>query len=356
MTAAMTCLAPFQGLATCLDTLCAQAYGEGRKHLVGLQVQRNVLFLCSAAIPIAVLWMFSEPILVRMVDAETARLSASYLKVMIFSIPAFAIFESGKRMLQAQGLFRETSYIILVVAPINIVLNWFLVWKMELGFIGAPIGVVISRNLLAILMVLYIKFINGYQCWGGLDRRAFSNWGIMVRLALPGMTMVVAEWLAFELMTLLSSRFGTDYLAGQSAIMTLVALLYQIPFSMSVAGSTRVASLVGGGVIDSAKLAAEIVRDNTSGVFASPVMLTAPSLPSHRFSLAFSTWCFVSRCDGASRCSSPKTRVLLLSLQRRCPLWPLLSSGTASAPVPTVFSEVSASSRSADLSISCPIM
>ncbi|XWX01406.1 hypothetical protein V2A60_009434 [Cordyceps javanica] len=258
MTAAMTCLAPFIGLATSLDTLCAQAYGDGRKHLVGLQCQRCFWFLCCAAAPVAILWMFSEPILVRIVDAETARLASSYLKIMIFSIPSYIVFETGKRILQAQGLFQEITYIILIVAPTNILVNWLLVWKLELGFIGAPIGVVISRNLLALLLVLYIKFVNGSQCWGGFDRKAFVNWGIMVRLALPGMVMVLAEWLAFELITLLSSRFGTDYLAAQSAIFTIVALLYQIPFAASVASSTRIASLIGGGVVDSARVAAQV--------------------------------------------------------------------------------------------------
>ncbi|OAQ97154.1 hypothetical protein LLEC1_04482, partial [Akanthomyces lecanii] len=258
MTAAMTFLAPFIGLATSLDTLCAQAYGDGRKQLVGLQCQRCFCFLCFAAVPVSILWLCSESILGRLVDAETARLASSYLKVMIFSMPAYITFETGKRILQAQGLFREISYIILIVAPVNIFVNWLLVWKLGLGFIGAPIGVVISRNLLAMLLILYIKFVNGSQCWGGFDRKAFVNWGIMIRLALPGMVMMLAEWLAFELITLLSSRFGTDYLAAQSAIFTIVALLYQIPFSVSVASSTRVASLIGGGVVDSAKIAAQV--------------------------------------------------------------------------------------------------
>ena len=45
MTANITGYAVYQGLATSLDTLCAQAYGSGRKKLVGLQTQRMVYFL-----------------------------------------------------------------------------------------------------------------------------------------------------------------------------------------------------------------------------------------------------------------------------------------------------------------------
>lgn len=42
MTAVITGYAVYQGLATSLDTLCAQAYGSGNKQLVGLQTQRMV--------------------------------------------------------------------------------------------------------------------------------------------------------------------------------------------------------------------------------------------------------------------------------------------------------------------------
>ena len=42
MTANITGYAVYQGLATSLDTLCAQAYGSGKKKLVGLQTQRMV--------------------------------------------------------------------------------------------------------------------------------------------------------------------------------------------------------------------------------------------------------------------------------------------------------------------------
>ena len=56
MSANISGFAIFIGLATSLDTLCPQAYGSGHKKLVGLQVQRMILFLWVIAIPIACLW------------------------------------------------------------------------------------------------------------------------------------------------------------------------------------------------------------------------------------------------------------------------------------------------------------
>ena len=81
----------------------------------------------------------------------------------------------------------------------------------------------------------------------------------MVRLALPGMIMVEAEYLAFELLTLFSSRFGAEYLAAQSVLITLTAITYQIPFPLSIAASTRIANLIGAGLVDAAKTTAKVV-------------------------------------------------------------------------------------------------
>lgn len=199
-------------------------------------------------------------------NAEIARLTSTYLHILIFALPGYAFFETGKRFLQAQGLFRATTYVILIGAPVNAMLQWLLVWKLKLGFIGAPISVVLTRTLLPILLVLYTKLFDGSECWGGFSKRALTNWWVMIRLAIPGMIMVEAEWLAFEIMTVISSRFGTEYLAAQSILITLTTISYQILFPVSIAASTRVATLIGAGRISAAKVAARVVSYNSYSV------------------------------------------------------------------------------------------
>jgi multidrug resistance protein, MATE family len=119
----------YQGLATSLDTLCAQAYGCGDKRLVGLHLQRMVYFLMVITIPIAIVWLNGTRILLAIVpDERAATLAGLYLKIITFGAPGYAIFESGKRFVQAQGDFNATLYVLLVVAPLNAFLNWLLVW------------------------------------------------------------------------------------------------------------------------------------------------------------------------------------------------------------------------------------
>ncbi len=129
MTANITGFAVYQGLVTSLDTLCAQAYGSGRKKLVGLQMQRMIYFLWLITIPIAVLWLNGEAILRRIVpDPEIAVLAGRYLKILAIGAPGYACFESGKRFVQAQGLFSASLYVLLFCAPLNAFMNWLFVW------------------------------------------------------------------------------------------------------------------------------------------------------------------------------------------------------------------------------------
>jgi MATE family multidrug resistance protein len=178
MTANISGYAIYQGLATSLDTLCAQAYGSGKRHLVGLQLQRMVYFLWALTIPIGVVWLFAEKILELIVpEKRSAELAGLYLRILLLGAPGYSCFESGKRFVQAQGLFSATTYVLLIAAPLNGFLNWLLVWHFELGFIGAPIAVAITDNLLPLLLFAYVYFIDGRQCWGGFTKKALVNWG-----------------------------------------------------------------------------------------------------------------------------------------------------------------------------------
>ncbi|KAJ5756777.1 hypothetical protein N7533_006320 [Penicillium manginii] len=259
MTVSITGNAVFAGLATSLDTLCAQAYGSGKRKLVGLQMLRMIYFLWVVTIPIAVLWYYSEYILAKIVpEKRVAEMAGLYLKIALLGAPGYACFESGKRYLQAQGVFSASLWVLLVCAPLNAFMNWFFVWKLGWGFIGAPIAVAITENLMPVCLFAYVYFKVGSECWCGFTRRAFDNWGPMIRLALPGLIMVEAECLAFEVLTLASSYLGTSELAAQSILSTISSITWQIPFPLSIAGSTRVANLIGATLPGAAKISAKV--------------------------------------------------------------------------------------------------
>ena len=258
MTANITGLAVYEGLATSLDTLCAQSYGAGRKEQVGLHLQRMILLMLLVTIPIGTVWIFSGPILSALVpEQELAILAGSYLRILLAGAPGYAIFEAGKRFTQAQGLFNASLFVLIIATPINMILSYVFVFVIGWGLTGAALATVISNTLLPILLWVYVYFIfpSSLECWGGFTRAAFTNWGPMIKLSIPGIVMVEAEWLAFDILTFSASYLSTAHLAAQSVVMTTCIVMYHIPFSVSVAVSTRIGNLIGAGSIQAARIA-----------------------------------------------------------------------------------------------------
>ncbi|CDK29618.1 unnamed protein product [Kuraishia capsulata CBS 1993] len=259
MTANISAYGIIQGISTCLDTLCPQAYGRNDYKTVGLYFMRCTALLFLVYAFIFVLWVFfSEMILIAVIpERELCGLASQYLRILVWGVPGFIIFENLKHYLQAQGIFHASTYVLMVCAPMNMLLNYELVWNplFGIGYAGAPIAVVITNWIMAGLLALYTWRVRGYECWCGFTPDIFRNWHRMLALAGPGVLMVEAEWLAFEIITFSASRFGTVVLAAQSVVSTTCVLVYQIPFAISIAASTRVAWFIGSASKDAARIA-----------------------------------------------------------------------------------------------------
>lgn len=108
-----------------------------------------------------------------------------------------------------------------------------------------------------LLLFLYVRFVAGYECWGGFSKRALTNWIPMIKLAIPGFIMLEAEYLAFEVLTLAASYFSTAHVAAQSIVGTTMALTFQLGFATAIATSTRIANLLGATLGNAAKTTAK---------------------------------------------------------------------------------------------------
>ncbi|SPN99076.1 probable uncharacterized membrane protein, predicted efflux pump [Cephalotrichum gorgonifer] len=235
------------GGTTALDTLASSTFtGGSNKHDLGILLQRAFVVLGLFYIPVALLWACSEPVFKFLgQDPDLARDSARFLTCLIPGGLGYIYFESMKKYLQAQGIMRPGTYVLLITSPFNAFLNYFFCYTLNMGLLGAPIATGISYWLSFTLLLLYARFVAGSECWGGWSRSAFKNMGMFSHLAFMGIIHVGTEWWAFEVVALAAGRLGTIPLAAQSVIMTADQILNTIPFGLGVATSVRVGSLLG---------------------------------------------------------------------------------------------------------------
>ncbi|KAI8984097.1 mate-domain-containing protein [Mycotypha africana] len=259
----ITGLSVATGATLSLDTLCSQCFTSSKdKKLVGLHVQRCLAFMSYLYIPIIFLWWNSEKVFIFLrQDPVVAHLSSIYVRWMILAIPAFAIFEALKKMLQAQGIFSPPTYILIFSSPINLLLNYALVWipRFSFGFHGAPIASCISYWLIVVLLSLYIYRIDGHQAWPNWSTSFVYQvryWGPMIKLAVPGILLICTETWAYEIIALGASWIDTPNLSAQSIILTSITALYTLAFGVGIAAANRVGNLLGAQRSNQARTAA----------------------------------------------------------------------------------------------------
>lgn len=93
------------GGTTAIDTLASASFtGSKNKHDLGIILQRSFLVLGLMYIPVAILWLFSEPLFRALgQEAYISRDSAKFLTVLIPGGLGYIYFECMKKYLQAQG-------------------------------------------------------------------------------------------------------------------------------------------------------------------------------------------------------------------------------------------------------------
>ncbi|WPH04002.1 Hypothetical protein R9X50_00688600 [Acrodontium crateriforme] len=235
------------GGTTAIDTLASASFtGSKDKHELGVILQRAFVVLGIFYIPVAILWFFSEPVFQLLGQEDyISRDSCTFLRILIPFGPGYILFECMKKFLQAQGIMRPGTYVLLITSPINAALNYLFVYPLGLGLWGAPLATGITYWLNFLLLILYTRFVAGFEAWGGFDRRCLRGIGSFARIAALGIIHVGSEWWAFEIVAIVSGQLGTIPLAAQSVIMTADQVMSTIPFGVGVATSSRIGNFLG---------------------------------------------------------------------------------------------------------------
>ncbi|SCU88489.1 LAFA_0E12992g1_1 [Lachancea sp. 'fantastica'] len=261
MTFNITGLAIIEGMATSLDTFCAQAFGAQKFSKVGLYFLRCTAMITVAAIPIILFWC-SSAFWLRFVIPEHQLLAQaqSFLRISSLGLPGLIFFETGKRFAQAQGFYDAGTWVLMITVPINVVLSFGLTKRF--GTLGSPAAMAITDTLSALVLFMYCRYLEPSicNCWYPFTtswhhfKRVFQHWGPMWSLAFPGLVMVESEYLSFEILTIMASHFGVEAIAAQAVVANVGSLAYQIPFSIGCVVSTRVAGYIGTENIKNAKI------------------------------------------------------------------------------------------------------
>ncbi|XP_043712983.1 protein DETOXIFICATION 27-like [Telopea speciosissima] len=246
------------GMASALETLCGQAFGAKKYHMMGIYMQRSwiVLFLCSVLL--LPMYVFATPILKWMGQpddvAELSGLVAIWLIPLHFS---FAFLFPLQRFLQCQIKTLVIAWVSLVGLIVHIFVSWLFVFGLKLGLFGAAITLNFSWWVLVFGLFGYTVCGGCPLTWSGFSIEAFSGlWEFLKLSAASGVMLCLENWY-YRILLLMTGNLRNAKIAvdALSICMTITGWEMMIPLAFFAATGVRVANELGAGNGKGAKFA-----------------------------------------------------------------------------------------------------
>ncbi len=244
------------GILVALTPIVAQLIGARRKDEIAFKVVQGIyLALVISGLVITVGAISLDAILDLMGLEDTVRrISRSYLLALAFGIPALFIYQVLRSFIDALGKTRVTMMIALLSLPINILLNYILIFGKfgfpALGGVGAGVASACTYWCLVIIALTLILRQESFRSYCVLERFfgvSFKEWKEQLTIGLPIGFAIFVETSIFAVVALLMSNFNTVTIAAHQVAMNFATLLYMVPLSISSALTILVGFEVGAG-------------------------------------------------------------------------------------------------------------
>jgi MATE family multidrug resistance protein len=242
------------GLTMSISQTVSMANGR-RDSLKVSHYLYNGFWLCViAAVAIALLLTISRGVMFHLgQDIEVATLGVPYLQIMGWSILPMMMFIGLKQFTDGLERTRTAMMLSLAALPINIFINWLLVYgnwgfpRLELT--GAGYGTLVTRIiiLLVFMVVLMVHpFFNKYIAvrknqW----KLKMSTMRELLHIGIPSSLQVAMESGAFAVSGILIGTLGAVQLAAHQIALSCASVAFMISWGLAQGGSIRISNAWG---------------------------------------------------------------------------------------------------------------
>ncbi|KAG6589167.1 protein DETOXIFICATION 40-like isoform X2 [Cucurbita moschata] len=251
------------GMGSAVETLCGQAYGAGKYEMLGIYLQRSSILLTLVACLLALLYVFSKPLLLLLGESpEIASSAAVFVYGLIPQIFAYAVNFPIQKFLQSQSVVLPSAYISAATLVVHLVLSWAAAYKLGFGLFGASSVLSLSWWIIVTAQVVYIvKSERFKESWRGLSWAAFKGLPEFFKLSAASAIMLCLETWYFQILVLVAGLLDNPELAldSLSICMTINGLAFMISVGFNAAASVRVGNELGHGHPKSAAFSVVVV-------------------------------------------------------------------------------------------------
>ncbi|WVZ92459.1 hypothetical protein U9M48_038523 [Paspalum notatum var. saurae] len=256
------------GMASALETLCGQAFGAKKHHMLGVYLQRSWVVLLIFAAALTPTYIFMEDLL--LLIGQSPELSRLAGQMSVWLLPqhfAMAMLLPLTRFLQSQLKNWVTAITAGVALAIHIVVTYVLVQHLSLGIVGAVAAADLSWWLVVLGQFVYVVGGGCPLSWKGFSMEAFADFWEFIKLSSASGVMLCLENWYYRVLVLLTGYLKNAEIAvdALSICQTINGWEMMIPFGFLAATGVRVANELGAGSGKGARFAI-VVSITTSAV------------------------------------------------------------------------------------------
>ncbi|TYH60141.1 hypothetical protein ES332_D08G272800v1 [Gossypium tomentosum] len=182
------------GMASALETLCGQAFGAKRYHMLGIYLQRSWLLLFLTTTCLLPLFIFTTKILIALGQDEKIAIVAGYIgHWFIFIMFSMIISFTCQMFLQSHSKNMVIAYLAAFSIGIHICLSWLLTMKLKYGLIGALLSTILAYWIPNIGQLIFVTCGGCKDTWKGFSMLAFKDLWPVVKLSLSSGAMLCLE-------------------------------------------------------------------------------------------------------------------------------------------------------------------
>ena len=251
------------GLVSAVAPLAAQAFGARNPRMVRRALRVGLWVALLIALPVMAFPLRGEQILLLLGQAPaTAHLAQQYLLGLAWGIAPALWFIAIRGFMGAINRPEPVLWITLVAIPANALLVYLLIhgaWGLpRLGLFGAGLAhsiVNLGTFLAALWFATRRRPFKKYHVLGRIWR---IDWPLMRQLVAVGGPISISfllEYGLFGAAALLMGLISTTALAAHQIALQVTAILFMVPFGISMAATVRVGHAVGRGDASAVKRA-----------------------------------------------------------------------------------------------------
>ncbi|MCC3381492.1 MATE family efflux transporter [Paenibacillus farraposensis] len=232
------------GILMAITPIVSQLVGAQHKDKVSYYVIQALWLSLVLSILVLIAGIFLiNPILNSMkLEPRVHNVAFYYLFSMAFGIIPLFAYTVLRSFMDALGQTRFTMMITLISLPINILLNYLLIygnWGFpRLGGVGS--GAATATTYWIIMLIAGITAHRGkkfaeYRIFSKIYGIAASAWKELIHIGVPIGFAIFFETAIFSAVTLLMSSYNTVTIAAHQAAMNFASTLYMLPLSICMA-------------------------------------------------------------------------------------------------------------------------